>query len=296
MSLDELLQELVGHAERPVPARDPVSLTRIRMFVEAIGDERPCYLDKSAARAAGLPGVVAPLALLQAWTMPGLGPARDVDGPTEALYRLLDEHGYPSLIAVGYAQEYPRHLVPGDVLTAHATISSVSAAKRTWLGPGYFLSTATEFRDATGAVAGNMTWTVLKYRPEPGPPRATPPPATPPGAALPSVAMPVTATTIVAGALATNDFAPIHHDLRAAGAAGFADIFMNILTTCGLVHRYLAQCAPATAWPRDVEFRLGTPVHPGDTLTWTATDTGEKIHFRAATARGPHATGTATIR
>lgn len=293
MSLDAALQTLVGRTERPTPARDPVSLTRIRAFVEAIGDDVPHYLDDTAARAAGLPGVVAPPAMLQVWTMPGLGPARDEDGPTEALYRLLDEHGYPGLIAVGYAQDYPRYLVPGDHLTAHATISSVSAQKRTWLGPGYFLSTATEFRDATGAVAGSMTWTVLKYRPEPGERQAPPAGPEPAGTALPSIAVPITATTIVAGALATDDFAPIHHDLRAARAAGFDDIFLNILTTCGLVTRYLTQCAPPGSRVRRVEFRLGVPTYPGDTLTLTG-HAADPLTFRAANARGVHAAGTAT--
>jgi acyl dehydratase len=293
MILDEALQAIVGRAERPVPARDPVSLTRIRAFVEAVGDECPIYLDETAARAAGLPGVVAPPGLLQAWTMPGLGPARDESGPTAALYRLLDDHDYPGLIAVGYAQEYPRYLVPGDQLTAHATIASVSAEKQTWLGPGYFLSTAVDYRDATGAVAGTMTWTVLKYRPEPSPRRApaaeTEPAATP----LPTLTVPVSATTIVAGALATNDFAPIHHDVRAATTAGFDDIFMNILTTCGLVCRYLTWSAAPGTRVRRVEFRLGAPCYPGDTLTFIGTT--DPLTFRVTNTRGVHASGTAVV-
>lgn len=241
------------------------------MFVEAIEDPDPKYLADH----------IAPPALLQAWTMPGLGPVRA--GPTAELYRRLDDAGYPGLIAVGYRQEYLRHLVPGDVLTARATIAAVSEEKRTWVGPGYFLSTDTEFTDAAGAVVGRMSWTVLKYRPTPAAPRAADE-----STLDDPLEVPVTATMIVAGALATNDYTPIHHDVEAARAAGFADIFMNILTTCGLVHRYVGGDIRAT------EFRLGTPVYPGDTLTFTGRRAGAVVSVQGRTARGVHVHGTVT--
>jgi acyl dehydratase len=287
----EMLRTFVGTQERPVVARDPVGLTRTRMFVEAIGDTNPIYLDAAAARTVGHPGPVAPAGLLQAWTMPGLGPLRDEDGPTARLYRLLDGHGYTGLIAVGYRQDYVRYLVPGDHVTANATIASVSEEKRTWVGPGHFLSTDTVFTDQHGATVGSMTWTVLKYRPTPAPPR-------PPGEStldgLPALAVPVTATMIVGGALATNDYTPIHHDLAAARAAGFADIFMNILTTCGLVQRYVTEWAGPAVRLRDTEFRLGGPCYPGDTLTFTGQvdgADGDVVEVVGRNDRGVHVLG-----
>lgn len=272
----DALRTFVGRQERPLVARDPVGPTRARMFVEAIGDENPRYLSRTA-------GHIAPPALMQAWTTPGLGPVRA--GPTTELYRLLDDAGYPGLIAVGYHQAYVRHLVPGDVVTATARIAAVSDEKRTWVGPGFFVSTDTEFTDADGAVVGTMTWTVLKYRPVPAPPR-TPEESTLDG--RPPLDVPVTATMIVGGALATNDYAPIHHDVAAARAAGFADVFMNILTTCGLVHRYVGGTI------RETRFRLGTPVYPGDTLTFTGRDDGDVVEVMGRTARGVHVHGTVT--
>ena len=44
-------------------------------------------------------------------------------------------------------------------------------------------------------------------------------------------------------AIATRDFQDVHHDRDLAQAAGSKDIFLNILTTTGLVQRYVADWA-----------------------------------------------------
>ncbi|MBX4378888.1 MaoC family dehydratase N-terminal domain-containing protein, partial [Mycobacterium tuberculosis] len=56
----------------PTRGRDPVNTPMINNWVEAIGDTNPIYVDDDAARAAGHPGVVAPPAMAQVWTMRGL--------------------------------------------------------------------------------------------------------------------------------------------------------------------------------------------------------------------------------
>ena len=57
------------------------------------------------------------------------------------------------------------------------------------------------------------------------------------GETLPEWSLPMTPTTIVSTAIATRDFQDVHHDRDVAQAAGSKDIFMNILTTNGLVAR-----------------------------------------------------------
>ncbi len=47
--------------------------------------------------------------------------------------------------------------------------------------------------------------------------------------------VPVTTTLIVAGAIASRDYMPVHHDRDFANSQGSPDIFMNILTTNGSV-------------------------------------------------------------
>ena len=63
------------------------------------------------------------------------------------------------------------------------------------------------------------------------------------GQAIPEWSLPMTPTTIVSTAIATRDWQDVHHDRDVAQAAGSKDIFMNILTTNGLVEKYVADWA-----------------------------------------------------
>ena len=86
---------------------------------------------------------------------------------------------------------------------------------------------------------------------------------------LPPLVIEVTPTFVVASALATRDFQDVHHDRDRAVAGGAKDIFLNILTTTGLVQRYVEAWAGPDAVFRAISVRLGVPCHPGDTLTFT---------------------------
>ena len=89
------------------------------------------------------------------------------------------------------------------------------------------------------------------------------------GDSLPELAIPITTSLVVGGALASRDFTPVHHDRAAAQAAGLGDVFMNILTSNGLVGRYVTEWAGSNATIRNVKIKLGTPNLPGDTMTFS---------------------------
>ena len=67
----------------------------------------------------------------------------------------------------------------------------------------------------------------------------------------------------------------MHHDRDRAVAGGAKDIFLNILTTTGLVQRYVADWAGPDAVFRAISVRLGVPCHAGDTLTLTGEVTAD---------------------
>ena len=120
------------------------------------------------------------------------------------------------------------------------------------------------------------------------------------GQELPPLEIPVTRTLIVAGALASRDYQDVHHDPELARQKGSPDIFMNILTTNGLVGRYVTDHFGPTAVLRRVAIRLGAPNHPGDTMVLTGTV--EQVDGDTATVRvagsntlGHHVTGTVTV-
>jgi acyl dehydratase len=88
------------------------------------------------------------------------------------------------------------------------------------------------------------------------------------GETLPTWELPITTTLVVSTALATRDFQDVHHDRDLAIRRGSKDIFLNILTTTGLVQRYVGDWSGPAALTRSCEVRLGAPAHPGDTLSF----------------------------
>jgi acyl dehydratase len=135
------------------------------------------------------------------------------------------------------------------------------------------------------------------------------------GAELPALEIPVTRTLIISGAIASRDFEPVHHDHVIAQERGSADLFMNILTTNGLIGRFVTDWTGPGARLRGIDIRLGVPAYPGDTLRLTGTvveivdppdgddgDGGEAgggrrvtLTVRAANDRGDHARGTVEV-
>ena len=120
------------------------------------------------------------------------------------------------------------------------------------------------------------------------------------GDRLPPLEIPVTRTLIVAGALASRDYQDVHHDPELARQKGAPDIFMNILTTNGLVGRYITDHFGPRTVLRKVAIRLGAPNYPGDTMVLTGTV--EALEGATATVRivgtnriGHHVTGTVTF-
>lgn len=122
------------------------------------------------------------------------------------------------------------------------------------------------------------------------------------GDALPVLPIELTSSLIVAGAVASQDYTPVHHDKKAAEAAGMQDIFMNILTTNGLVSRFVTDWAGIDARITNVSIKLGTPNMPGDTMTLTGAVAEKNDDASAVTvevtgknAWGSHVTGTVTV-
>ena len=120
------------------------------------------------------------------------------------------------------------------------------------------------------------------------------------GDSLPELPIPLTTSLIVGGAVASRDFTPVHHDKSAAQAAGMQDVFMNILTTNGLVGRFVSDWAGPDGLIRQVKIRLGTPNLPGDTMTLSGTVTAKEgdvveVEVAGKNSWGNHVTGTVRV-
>ncbi len=127
------------------------------------------------------------------------------------------------------------------------------------------------------------------------------------GDALPELALPITRTLIVATAIASRDYQDVHHDSVLAVERGSKDIFMNILSTNGIVGRYVTDWSGPGAVLTDVNIRLGAPNYPDDTMTLTGSVTAKDdatgpdgkgavvVTVRGANGLGDHVTGTVRV-
>jgi acyl dehydratase len=328
-SLVDRIRPLLGKPSEPRRAPDPVNAPMIRHWCQALSDLNPVYVDPVRAARSVHGGIVAPPTMLDAWLLDPNPP-----GVIGEILRRLDAAGYTSVVATNSEHEYDRYLRPSDDLTATTSLTDISDEKQTALGVGHFFTNLTELHDGNGEPVGRVRMRILKFKP--GTARApqglkgdqsdTRParseesarhdmrfPGRIPrqttlcfddvsvGEELPPLSIPITCTLIVAGAIASRDFTPVHHDVELARAQGSADIFMNILTTNGLCSRYVTDWTGPDAILRKLSVRLGAPNYPGDTMTFSGSVAAKNagglvdIALCGRNGLGNHVTGTITI-
>ena len=452
-AIRELAQRVTAAGQsRPRHGRDPVNLPMIRTWIEAIGDASAVYTDADVAAASVHRALVAPPAMIQVWTMPGLHGGRTDDDPLGVMSLALDEAGYTSVVATNCDQVYHRYLRHGEQVRVRASLLDVTGPKRTALGEGWFVTTRSTWYAGDEPVAA-MDFRILKFRPlaspaasaaspvmrpqispdtaffwagtaagelriqrcgkcgalrhppgpmcprcgepqqapggeggyavaagtgevysyvvhhhppvpgktlpfvvalvelpegvrmvgellgvrpdqvrvglpvraefvrvddelalpawrpagapddgaHPGQPAALPGDQEPAaGPALPELSVEATSTFVISSALATRDFQEVHHDRDLAVARGSQDIFINILTTTGLVQRFVSGWAGPQAIFKSISIRLGAPCYAGDTLTFSGHQSAQDGRERVVTVTGrcrlgDHVTGTVRV-
>jgi len=171
---------IVGPAQQ---APDPVNIHMIRHWCEAMGEGNPNYLDADFAEAGPHQGIVAPPAMLNAWTMPGLRIKHEEMGnpplpkdpaaqtSTESYgttMNLLDEAGYIGVVATNSEHVYSRYLRLDERIQGSQKLVDVSEEKQTALGIGHFVTTETEYQTTDGEHIGSMFFRILKFKPYTG--------------------------------------------------------------------------------------------------------------------------------
>ena len=149
---------------KPRVGRHPVNQPMVDHWLDAMGDKNPIYVDDDAAKAAGHPGIVAPPAMIQVWTMGGLGGGRAADDPLSKIMDLFDNAGYVGVVATNCEQTYHRYLRPGEEVSVLAELTDVVGPKRTALGEGFFITQKITWQVGDEDVA-EMMWRIMKFRP-----------------------------------------------------------------------------------------------------------------------------------
>jgi hypothetical protein len=332
LSEQQKLESLKGVRLGPYVSHNPVSATQIWQWCAAMGDRNPCYRPGERQ--------IAPPAMMQMWTMRDFNDCY-APGSTDAPpYQVFDDMralGYPANVAVSYDISFHHYLREGDRVKHYTCIVNISDRKSTRLGSGYFVTERVEYLTcedtlfaealityfqyqpvAAAKAVGGESETISGYAPDvsavrsfaagmhESPPdfRDIDPVSLRVGDQLPQQRIPITHKLIVGGAIATQDFIPVHHNLPAAQAAGMPDIFMNILTTSGLSARFLSDWAGAGSRLQKLKFNLISPNFPGDVMVMAgeiaALDAAPEgtlvtVSFSGRNRLGYHITGTATL-
>ena len=123
------LRSQVGNTGDTITARDAVNQSTIRNWCDAVSESNPHYLNPEAAEEGPHGQIVAPPAMLQVWSMPGLimgqQPQRSKD-PSSATYAMLDEAGFVSVVATNVEYVFHRYLQLGDVISGCLLYTSPS--------------------------------------------------------------------------------------------------------------------------------------------------------------------------
>ena len=139
----------------PRLARDPVSQPIINAWLDAIEETDARFTQG-----------VAPPAMAQVWTMPGLRGTRGADDPLSQAMEMLDGAGFTSVLGTNCDQTYERYLKVGEQVSVTTRLEDVVGPKQTGVGEGYFVTTRNVWRVGDEVVA-SMLFRVLKFKPAP---------------------------------------------------------------------------------------------------------------------------------
>ncbi|MGK2900872.1 MAG: hypothetical protein ACSLE9_19650 [Burkholderiaceae bacterium] len=222
----------------------------------------------------------------------------------DELNDVLEEYGYVSPAVTNMSYTYHRYLRPGETPRFSSwIIDEISGPKLTKLGEGFFstmrmnvfvgdelvatvrqryLRSKPAARD-TSKVANDSASAslldpsaaddpVLRFGPALG--RTTETlrfHEVKAGDVLPPLVVKISPTLVIAGALASQDYQDVHHDYHIIRRRGHPDIFTNMMTTSGLLGRYLTDWTGPEALVRGHELRLLRPNYPGDRMRLSGT-------------------------
>lgn len=160
----EMLNEHVDVYSERIIGPDKVCKQMIRHWCEVMQDTNPLYQDEEYASQSKYGGIIAPPTQVQVYTMTPLWPEVDrPPTPQELIVKLLDDHGYNSIVATGQEQEYFAAMKPGDEISYTISVKEVSPQKKTARGPGYFVTFLYAYVNQNDEKVCDQTFTILAY-------------------------------------------------------------------------------------------------------------------------------------
>ncbi len=290
-SLQRLQDELVSRPALALSSWDSVNETMVRHWCEVMGIDSAPYLTRRNA----------PEAMLHSWTMPGYSGifpgGKSVDLLREAAIE-LGRHGFRGNFAVQLQQAYRRPLKFGEHLRRVVKLESISPQKSTAAGEGHFITELGEvFSD--DELVGSTRLTLLAFSPaeQHSKPTGDSSNAVKNANAKALFSIPLDTRFIIAASIATRDFEDVHTDPDRAREKGGKDVYVNIMTTLGLVQRAAQQLLGRKVMITELDLRLLSPAYSGDVMTFKGQKTGRnQVEVVVGLLTNTHAVARLTFR
>jgi len=165
----------IGKLTEPRAPLDEVTASDIRHWCEVMQDPNPLYRDTDHARNSPYGGMIAPPAMVQTWSMMGMGASMDQyrrailenpDDPHHKVNAALEKAGYTGVVATAQEQTYLKPIRPGD--TVYYSMGVVHMTRNdsyTRQGVGRYYVLYYRFTNQNQEEVANMTFRVLWYKP-----------------------------------------------------------------------------------------------------------------------------------
>jgi acyl dehydratase len=299
----------IGQVQYEAVGDFPVEMGYVWTGCASVENGNPLFWDAAVAdELTG--GPVAPPSMISVWFRPHHWAPNRTEGalPLQVHFDLKAALGLPEAVMTDNTIVFHAPVRPGDLLTTHQVLRSVSGPKTTKLGTGRIWVIDVEYHNAAGELVAVESYTGFGYRKaetsddstdahsaSPAAPTDLDPafigaepgdPTRPTGTAsrlagevhegdvLPTLRQPVSATTVVLGALAARDWRPMHHDHAfAVHRNGTRDIFLNTPNLAHWFERYITDWTGPKGRLGHVRFRMAGSIFPGDVMAFDATVT-----------------------
>ena len=143
----------------------PVERGYIWTSCSSVENGNPLFWDDTVA-AELTNGPIAPPTMLSVWFRPhNWAPGRtEVALPLQVHFDLKEQYGLPEAVMTDNTVTFYEPVRPGDVLSTHQVLRSVSQEKQTKLGTGRFWVIDVEYHNDRGELVGVESWTGFGYR------------------------------------------------------------------------------------------------------------------------------------
>ncbi len=168
----EKLFSLKGAMGEP---HDEVTRSDINHWCEVMHDDNPLYTDEEYAKKSKYGSIIAPPAMVQAFTIDTFdaamvrfkdGVTMDMDEPHSQTFAALDEAGYTAVMATSQTLEVFNPIKLGDKIYSQRSLGRVSPYDHfTRQGVARYVDIIYTFFNQRNEMVSKLTFTVIKYKP-----------------------------------------------------------------------------------------------------------------------------------